>query len=86
MDNEIKVQHEFKDGADDPYGKLMEQIVREDDLEGIIIITVQHDREDKLSFGTRTRGRAGQSISMFGEWATQGIIQTLQELRRRHVI
>ncbi len=84
MSKDLPVRHEYKDAENDHYRKLLQQLVSEDELEGIIVITVEY-KDGELRFGTRTCAKAGADappMHDMGDWATQGIIQTIQFLRR----
>ena len=82
MEKHIKITDEWRDAESDPYRKLMEQLVREDELAGIIITTIQKDG-NKLILGTRTcKGDDNHlPLPLFGECAAKGIIEAIRILQ-----
>ncbi len=82
MEKRIKITDEWRDAESDPYRKLMEQLVREDELAGIIITTIQKDG-NKLILGTRTckGGDNHLPLPLLGECAAKGIIEAIRILQ-----
>ena len=83
MDDDIKVTHSTKEAKDDPYYRLMEQLVREEELDGIAIITLKSEKE-KMTFNSRSHGGvipgSGSIMEMLTKIGTNAMIEAMKTL------
>ncbi len=49
----------YRDAKDDPYRKLLEQLTREDELEGCILVTVKKPASDTVEIELHKGAKAG---------------------------
>ncbi len=83
MDDDIKVTHTRKESGDDPYRRLMLQLVREEELDGIAIITFRTEK-DRMIFNSRSHGGAvpgsGSMAEMLTQIASEAMIEAMKTL------
>ena len=83
MDDDIKVTHITEEAKDDPYYRLMEQLVREEELDGIAIITLKSEKE-KMTFNSRSHGSvipgSGSIMEMLTKIGANAMIEAMKTL------